>query len=173
MDAVAEPDEVAATTVGGGASFSAIDDQNSTVTRAQGEGNNDVVGVESSVLTLSDVTRSTTISGTNDDGLDNHIDADHFESAIVTREQLTAHAGEPRAPFEQENPLPDETILGDESASDVLDERSNDDHTIVGGVAESPAPSHVGNDVQERARLAKLFGVVPNGSNQASRGRSI
>jgi len=172
-DVATTPDEVSAMRGSGHdeSSTTAVTEESPTVSREQAEAVVDKALGETSVLTLIDESEPSVVTEATVEPLDDLVDqiepaiavGEHVDHGVV--EALAAHA-------QMVDAEPSVTSLSDDSSMDVAVEPATDDDVIDVTPVEQVEPAHVEDEEQRRARMAKWFGVVHNGSDRASEGKS-
>ena len=152
-------------------STTALTEGSPTVSREQADAYGDHVKSGSSVLTLIDESDSRVDTESTVDPLDDPID--QMEPAIAAEEQVDQGAVKPlEAHALVVDAEPSVTGLSDDSSTGIAVEPADDDDAIDVTSEEHVEPAHVEDEEQRRARMAKWFGVVHNGSEKAWEGRS-
>lgn len=172
FDIAATPDGVSATLGSGHDESSATVTANSpTVSREQAEVDVDQDLGESSVVALIDDSGPSVVTQVTVESLDDH--PDRIEPAVAVVEHVDHGVVEPLGVHAQVvDAEPSVTSLRDDSSTDGAVEPAGDDVVIDVTPVARAEPANEEDEEQRRARMAKWFGVVHNGSDRASEGKS-
>jgi len=149
---------------------SSYGDEIPTVTHEHLEGRVDATRGASSVLVIEDSAPGVVMAPSVEE-LDIVEHVEHVDMTIVAPEGTVERAGEPAVADAQDGPSSSsEASLPDEPTIEVHDEGSSDEDAFTATSLERVESPQVEDEERRRARMAKWFGVVQNGSKQISRG---